>query len=75
MDDDPAEEDDDFEVELEAVDFVSFALAVVSLAFKALEFEFESIRRQRFNGSGQSVVLKNENRGQVTLSGLRYSLD
>ena len=39
VDDDPAEEDDDFEVDLEAVDFVSFALAVVSLAFKELEFE------------------------------------
>ena len=29
MEDDPAEEDNDFEVELEAVDVVSFALAVV----------------------------------------------
>ena len=29
MEDDPAKEDDDFEVELEAVDVVSFALAVV----------------------------------------------
>ena len=37
MDDDPAEEDDDdFEVELEAVDVASFALAVVSLGFNAL---------------------------------------
>ena len=36
MDDDLAEEDDDFEVELEAVDVVSFALAVVSLGSKAL---------------------------------------
>ncbi len=36
VDDDPAEEDDDFEVELEAVDVVSFALAVVSLGFNAL---------------------------------------
>ena len=35
MDDDPAEEDDDFEAELEAVD-VSFALAVVSLGSIAL---------------------------------------
>ena len=34
MDDDPAEGDDDFE--LGAVDVVSFALAVVSLGFKAL---------------------------------------
>ena len=35
MDDDPAEEDDDFEVDLEAV-VVSFALAVVSLGVNAL---------------------------------------
>jgi hypothetical protein len=34
--DDPAEEDVDFEVELDAVDVVSLALAVVSLGFKAL---------------------------------------
>ena len=36
MDDDPAEEDDDFEVELDVVDVVSVALAVVSLGSKAL---------------------------------------
>jgi hypothetical protein len=49
VDDDPAEEDDDFEVDLEAVDFVSFALAVVSLAFKALEFEsIPAVTVQRF---------------------------
>ena len=36
MDSDPAEEDDDFEVDLETVDVVSFALAVVSLGFNAL---------------------------------------
>ena len=36
MDDDPAEEDDDFKVDLEALDVVSFALAVVSLGFNAL---------------------------------------
>ena len=36
VDDDPAEEDDDVEVELEAVDVVSCALAVVSVGFKAL---------------------------------------
>ena len=40
MDDDPAEGDDDFEVDfeldLEAVDVVSCALAVVSLGFNAL---------------------------------------
>ena len=36
MEDDPAEEDDDFEVDLEAVDVVSFALTVVSLGANAL---------------------------------------
>ena len=36
MDDDPAEEDDDFEVDLETFDVVSFALAVVSVGFDAL---------------------------------------
>ena len=36
MEDDPAEEDDDFEVDLEAVEVVSFALAVVSLGFNTL---------------------------------------
>ena len=36
MDDDPADEEDDFEVELDAVDVVSFALAVGSLGFNAL---------------------------------------
>ena len=36
MDDDPADEDADFEVDLEAVDVVSLALVVVSLGFKAL---------------------------------------
>ena len=35
-DDDPAKEDVVFEVDLEAVDVVSCALAVVSLGFKAL---------------------------------------
>ena len=35
VDDDPAEEDDDFEAELDAVDVVSFALAVGSLGSKA----------------------------------------
>ena len=34
--DDPVEEDDDLEVDLEAVDVVSLALVVVSLGFKAL---------------------------------------
>ena len=39
VEDDPAAEDD-FEVDLEAVDAVSFALAVVSLGcFEELEFE------------------------------------
>ena len=36
MDDDPAEEDDDFEVDLEAVDVVSVASAVASLGANAL---------------------------------------
>ena len=36
VEDDPADEEDDFEVDLEAVDVVSCALAVVSLGFKAL---------------------------------------
>ena len=36
MDDDPAEEDVNFEVDLDAVDVVSFALVVVSLGFNAL---------------------------------------
>ena len=39
MDDDPAEENDDLEVDLEAVDVVCFALAVVSLGFNALVFD------------------------------------
>ena len=39
MDDDPAEEDDDFEVELEVIDVVSCAFAVVSLGFNALVFD------------------------------------
>ena len=36
MDDDPADEDAVFEVDLDAVDIVFFALAVVSLGFNAL---------------------------------------
>ena len=36
VDDDPAEEEDDFEVDLEAVDVASFASAVVSLGFNSL---------------------------------------
>jgi len=36
VDDDPADEDVDFEVQLEVVDVGSFALAVVSLASNAL---------------------------------------
>ena len=36
MEDDPADEEDDFEVDLEAVNVVSCSLAVVSLGFKAL---------------------------------------
>jgi hypothetical protein len=36
VDDDPAEEDDDLEVDLEAVDVVAFAWAGVSLGFNVL---------------------------------------
>ena len=43
MEDDPAEKDDDFEVDLEAVDVVSFALAVVSLGFNALVSDSMSV--------------------------------
>jgi hypothetical protein len=43
VDDDPAEEEDDLEVELEAVDVVSFVLAVVSLGFNELELESISL--------------------------------
>jgi len=39
VDDDPAEEEDDLEVELEAVDVVSFVLEVGSLGFNELELE------------------------------------
>ena len=39
MDDDPAEEDDDLEVDLEAVDVVLFTWAVFSLGFNALAFD------------------------------------
>ena len=38
-DDDPAEEEDDLEVELETVDVVSFVLEVGSLGFNELELE------------------------------------
>ena len=40
MDDDPAEEDDDFELDLEAVDVVSFGPPVVFMGFETLLFEF-----------------------------------
>ena len=40
MDDDPAEEDDDFELDLEAVDVVSFGPPVVFMGFETLVFEF-----------------------------------
>ena len=43
MEDDPAEKDDNFEVDLEAVDVVSFALAVVSLGFNALVSDSMSV--------------------------------
>ena len=42
VEDDPAE-DDDFELDLEAVDVVSFALAVVSLGFNALVSDSMSV--------------------------------
>jgi len=42
VDDNPAEEDDDFELDLEAVDVVSFGSPFVSMGF--VELEFESIR-------------------------------
>jgi len=45
LDDDPAEEEDDFEVDLEAVDVVSFALPLVGIGFD--ELEFESIAKRR----------------------------
>jgi hypothetical protein len=40
VDDDPAEEDDDFELDLEAVDVVSFGPPVVFMGFETLVFEF-----------------------------------
>jgi hypothetical protein len=43
VEDDPAEKDDNFEVDLEAVDVVSFALAVVSLGFNALVSDSMSV--------------------------------
>jgi hypothetical protein len=45
VDDDPAEEEDDFEVDVEAVDVVSFALPLVGIGFD--ELEFESIAKRR----------------------------
>ena len=44
VDDNPAEEDDDFELDLEAVDVVSFGSPLVSMGF--VELELESIRWQ-----------------------------
>ena len=44
MEDDPAEEDD-FEVDVEAVDVVSFGLPFVATGFD--ELEFESIAKRR----------------------------
>jgi hypothetical protein len=55
VDDDPAEEDDDFEAELEAVDVVvSVALAVVSLGSKALVSD--SILAQRRSGKSSTGI-------------------
>ena len=55
VDDDPAEEDDDFEVDLEAVDVVSFALAVVSLGFNALASDSMSFGNSCAMGWGNVV--------------------
>ena len=54
VDDNPAEEDDDFELDLEAVDVVSFGPPVVFMGF--IELEFESIPVAMSRGWG-SVVL------------------
>ena len=40
MDDDPADEDDDFDLDLEAADVVSFGPPVVFMGFETLLFEF-----------------------------------
>ena len=45
MEDDPAKEEDDFEVDVEAVNVVSFALPSVATGFD--ELEFESIAKRR----------------------------
>ena len=54
MDDDSADEDDDFDLDLEAADVVSFGPPVVFMGF--IELEFESIPVAMSRGWG-SVVL------------------
>ena len=70
MDDDPAEEDDDFEVDLEAVDVVSFALAVVSLGFNALVSDSMSVATSLGMSftDGQQIIY-NHTKPCVTLAG------
>ena len=55
VDDNPAEEDDDFELDLEAVDVVSFGSPFVSMGF--VELELESIRWQCPGGGAASFCL------------------
>ena len=57
MDDDPAEEDDDFEVDLDAVDVGSFAMAVVSSGFKVLASESMSVGKQLWVWGGATVQI------------------
>ena len=54
VDDDPAEEDDDFEVDLDTVDDVSFALTVVSSGFKVLASESMSFGNSCARGGATS---------------------
>ena len=56
VDDNPAEEDDDFELDLEAVDVVSFGSPFVSMGF--IELEFESIPVAMSRGWGSSFCLR-----------------
>ena len=56
VDDDPAEEDDDFEVDLDAVDVGSFAMAVVSSGFKVLASESMSVGKQLWVWGGATSV-------------------
>ena len=56
VDDDPADEDDDLEVDLDAVDDFSFALAVVPLGFKVLASESMSFGNSCAMGWGNVVI-------------------